>query len=80
MARTFRSLIVAVLWGLGWHAISVGMTRAAEPAWLWSTAHAIPKELTTEGSGYFSIIEGKNGRVYVGTAKYGFNAFLVEPP
>jgi sugar lactone lactonase YvrE len=51
---------------------------AAEPAWLCSTAHPIPKELTTEGSGYFSIIEGKNGKIYVGTAKYGFNAFLVE--
>jgi sugar lactone lactonase YvrE len=52
--------------------------NAAEPAWLWSTAHAIPKETTTEGSGYFSIVEGKNGKLYVGTAKYGFNAFLVE--
>src|SRR5688500_390732 len=51
---------------------------AAEPDWLWSTAHPIPKELTTEGSGYFSIVEGKNGKIYVGTAKYGFNDFLVE--
>jgi sugar lactone lactonase YvrE len=60
----------------------VGRTIAAEPAWLWSTAYAIPKETTTEGSGYFSIIEGKNGKLYIGTAKYGFNAFLVEfdPP
>ena len=72
-----RSAIVAVLCSLSWQA-SADRVRAAEPAWLWSTAHAIPKELTTEGSGYFSIIEGKNGRVYVGTAKYGFNAFLVE--
>ena len=46
--------------------------------WLWTTAHALPKETTTEGSGYFSIIEGHNGKVYVGTAKYGFNCFLVE--
>jgi hypothetical protein len=43
-----------------------------------STAHAIPMELTTEGSGYFSIVEGKNGKIYIGTAKYGFNAYLVE--
>jgi hypothetical protein len=55
------------------------LARAAAPTeWLWSTAHAVPKGLTTEGSGYFSIIEGKNGKIYVGTAKYGFNAFLVE--
>ncbi|MBL8848907.1 MAG: hypothetical protein JNG89_04455, partial [Planctomycetaceae bacterium] len=37
--------------------------------WLWSEAHAIPKETTTEGSGYFSIIEGHNGRIYIGAAK-----------
>jgi len=46
--------------------------------WLWSNAHAIPKETTSEGSGYFSIIEGRNGKIYVGTAKYGHNAYLVE--
>jgi len=59
---------------------SAAAAQDSQPArpWLWSTAHAIPKELTTEGSGYFSIIEGKDGKIYVGTAKYGFNAFLVE--
>lgn len=51
---------------------------AAEPKWLWSTAHVIPKETTTEGSGYFSILEGQNRHIYVGAAKYGFNAYLVE--
>jgi len=52
---------------------------ADEPApWLWSTATAIPSELTSEESGYFSIVEGKNGRIYVGTAKYDQNAYLVE--
>lgn len=50
---------------------------AAEP-WLWSTAHLIPKETTNQGSGYFSIIEGHNGRLYIGTAKYGEDAYLVE--
>ena len=37
------------------------------PVWLPATAHAVPKETATEGEGYFSIIEGKNGRLYVGT-------------
>lgn len=46
--------------------------------WLWSTAYAIPKELTSEGSGYFSIVEGKNGKLYIGTAKYRHNCYLVE--
>ncbi len=50
---------------------------SAEEKWLWSTAHVVPKETTSEGSGYFSIIEGKNGVIYVGSAKYGFNAYLV---
>ena len=46
--------------------------------WLWSKAYQVPKHTTSEESGYFSIVEGKNGRIYVGTAKYGSNAFLVE--
>jgi hypothetical protein len=59
-------------------AISAAEPAASSPNWLWTTAHAIPKETTTEGSGYFSIIEGQNGHIYVGAAKYGFNAYLVE--
>jgi hypothetical protein len=53
------------------------VVRGEEPR-LWSTAYAIPKETTTEGSGYFSIVEGKNGKIYIGTAKYRHNAYLVE--
>lgn len=56
-------------------------STAAPPhrdAWLKTTAYAIPKETTSEGSGYFSIIEGKNNKLYIGTAKYGSNAYLVE--
>ena len=55
--------------------------RAAETSpykWLPATAYAIPKETTNQGSGYFSIVEGKNGKLYIGTAKYGVNAYLVE--
>lgn len=40
-------------------------------------AYAVPKETTSEQSGYFSLIEGRDGRVYIGTAKYGSNAYLV---
>ncbi len=47
-------------------------------AWLWSTAYAIPEETTSEQSGYFSIVEGLNRRLYIGTAKYRHNAYLVE--
>jgi len=40
-------------------------------------AHILP-ETTTDESGYFALCEGKNGKVYVGTAAYGKNAYLVE--
>jgi sugar lactone lactonase YvrE len=46
--------------------------------WLWSKAHLVPETYTSEQSGYFSIIEGKNQRLYIGAAKYGDNAYLIE--
>ena len=42
------------------------------------TAYHILPETHTDESGYFSLCEAKNGKIYVGTAKYGFNAYLVE--
>lgn len=41
-------------------------------------AFYIPPETTTEESGYFSLCEGRNGKIYIGTAAYGRNAYLVE--
>ena len=53
--------------------------RADGPdTWLWTTAYAVPKETTSEGSGYFSLVEGKDGKLYVGSAKYGSNAYLLQ--
>ncbi len=52
--------------------------KAADRHWLWSTAYAVPAETTSEQSGYFSIVEGKDKHIYVGTAKYGANAYLVD--
>jgi sugar lactone lactonase YvrE len=49
-----------------------------DPGWLPGMAVHIPSEYTNQESGYFSIVEGLNGRVYVGCAKYGVNAYLVE--
>lgn len=46
--------------------------------WVYGTAHVLPKHLTNQGSGYFAIVEGKNEKLYVGTAKYNENAYLVE--
>ncbi|MFO0806773.1 MAG: DUF4838 domain-containing protein [Gemmataceae bacterium] len=52
----------------------------AEPPrkWVPSTATAVPFETAPEGEGYFSIIEGKNGKLYVGTHANGVNSWLVE--
>src|SRR5882672_8294442 len=41
-------------------------------------AFHIPPETTTEESGYFSLCEGRNGKIYVGSAAYGRNSYLVE--
>jgi sugar lactone lactonase YvrE len=50
----------------------------AKPAWLLGHAYKIPSEYTNQESGYFSIVEGKNGRIYLGAAKYGVNGYLIE--
>src|SRR4051812_8758935 len=46
--------------------------------WLPATAYAIPKETAPEGEGYFSIVEGHNGRLYIGTHANAVNSWLVE--
>jgi len=46
--------------------------------YLRAKAYHIPPETTTEESGYFSLCEGKNGRIYVGSAAYGRDSYLVE--
>ena len=46
--------------------------------YVWGTAcHILPGTHSDE-SGYFSLCEGLDGRIYVGTAKYNENAYLVE--
>jgi sugar lactone lactonase YvrE len=52
--------------------------KLEDARWLQATAFAIPKETATEGEGYFSIIEGHNRRLYIGTHANGVNSWLVE--
>ena len=76
-AISFSSLVVAVHALLGTPFVG----NAAEPAntkWISATAYAVPKETAPEGEGYFSIIEGHNGRLYIGTHANAVNAWLVE--
>ncbi len=46
--------------------------------YVWAKAYHVPPETTTEESGYFSLCEGKDGRIYIGTAAYGRDSYLVE--
>lgn len=55
-------------------------TLADEPArkWLKATAYAVPKETAPDGEGYFAIVTGLDGRLYIGTHANGINSWLVE--
>jgi outer membrane protein assembly factor BamB len=46
--------------------------------YVWADAHHILPETTSEESGYFALCEGRDGLIYVGSAKYGANSYLVE--
>ena len=39
--------------------------------------HVLP-ETTSDESGYFSLSEAQDGKLHIGTTKYGHNAYLVE--
>jgi hypothetical protein len=57
---------------------TVSQAEDKGPPWLQANAYAIPKETNNQGSGYFSIVTGLDGKLYIGTAKYGENSYLVE--
>src|SRR5205814_5771752 len=61
-------------------AVGSGAAQPAKPpfSYVRAKAYHIPPETTTEESGYFSLCEGKDGRIYVGSAAYGRNSYLVE--
>ena len=54
------------------------LRAATPPKYVPAKAYHVLPETTSEESGYFSLCEGLDGRIYVGTAKYQENAFLVE--
>ena len=54
-------------------------SRANAPFdYVWGTAHHVLPETHSEESGYFSLCEGNDGRIFIGTSKYDHNAYLVE--
>lgn len=62
--------------------LTVSLVATEQPKapfpYVWATAYHVLPGTHTDESGYFSLCEGKNGLIYVGTAAYGFNAYLVE--
>jgi sugar lactone lactonase YvrE len=76
MLYRFRYGLLLTVLGLG--AFLPSQAGEAKVRWLLGQAYHIPSEYTNQESGYFSIIEGKNGNVYIGSAKYGVNAYLIE--
>jgi hypothetical protein len=79
MKATRRAVLVVCCWmilvGAG---VAVGGEAEAPFEYVWGEAYHILPRTTSQESGYFSLCEGKNGKIYVGTAKYNENAFLVE--
>ncbi len=71
--------LIAVAATLAAPAVARTVEPAAPPfAYLPCTAvHVLPGTHTDE-SGYFSLCEGSNGMIYIGTAAYGLNAYLIE--
>src|SRR5947209_103989 len=51
---------------------------AEKPKYVMAKAYHVLPETTSEESGYFSLCEGLDGNMYVGTAKYNQDAYLVE--
>ncbi len=69
-------------WRMALIGTTLGLLFFARPSfakdWCWSVAHRIPRHTTSEESGYFSLVAGLQGNLYIGTAKYQENAYLVE--
>jgi hypothetical protein len=66
-------LTISLLFSLS----TFGADKAPFPYVRGKAFHILP-ETHSDESGYFSLCEGKDGRIYIGTAKYNHNAYLIE--
>src|SRR5438067_118245 len=58
--------------------LSLCLCGESSSSWLLLRATKLHPEYTNQESGYFSIVGGKNGRLYIGAAKYGVDAYPLE--
>lgn len=63
---------------ISWSGAQVQADEPPARTWLKATAYAIPKETAPEGEGYFAIVTGLDGRLYIGTHANAVNSWLVE--
>lgn len=87
-AKSMRpSIVLRGSWILAVATLAAGVFRVAPSAaqekspprkWVDATAYVIPKETAPDGEGYFSIVCGNNGRLYIGTHANAVNSWLVE--
>jgi hypothetical protein len=78
MLSSLRRIPFLLLCLFPWSTPARGDDDLKDTRWLRATAFVVPKETATEGEGYFSIIEGLNRRLYIGTHANGVNSWLVE--
>lgn len=76
--RTWMAGTAATAAGLLVKPATARAAQAPPFSYVRAKAYHIRPETTTEESGYFSLCEGRNGKIYVGTAAYGRNSYLVE--
>jgi hypothetical protein len=74
LAPTCARLLMLLLASM--HVASGRAVGPPPPTWLVSKAYDTPSQHTNQESGYFSIIDGENGRLYIGAAKYGMETIL----
>lgn len=73
-----RLAAMTVLLALAAPPVVLVAEEQAAGRWIQAKAWCVPKETATEGEGYFSIVEGLNRRLYIGTHANGVNSWLVE--
>lgn len=80
IARSALALAVALVAASAAAAPATSGPATNQPPfpYVWGTAYHVMPGTHTDESGYFSLCEGRDGRVYVGTAAYGRNSYLVE--
>ena len=83
MNSAMNSALISITALIALHTTSFAQVKpsnrpAAPFRYVQAKAYHILPETTTEESGYFSLCEGRNGKIYIGTAAYGRNSYLVE--